>query len=328
MPKINKKIITIASVLFILIVLIVLALMSNSPMSNVQLPIPSPSPTPTSLPEDNPLNSVSLDQISPTTFPQTAPQYSYTLTKYNQITAQKIATLLNFNSTPKSIENGNNPLLIWNNQTHHLTISLNTPQISLSNLSASFIASSTGEFTKTPDMLIIQTQSLLNKLAIFDPKLTFVPTDILYYNSIGTDLAPISADQANLVTINLAPTIDDNSIYLSKDHFVQVSYDTEGKLIKLTLNNPISQITLQKNQSLFTFTDLKNTSPSHFFTINVNPKNLDEVYSPPVITSITPNQLSLGLLFDSKTQSLLPIFVLEKTAAEAPEYRFATLASQ
>lgn len=330
MQKLNKK--PLLTVLFIIltVIIVLLSLLFGKPTSLTRSPssvITSPTPSVYLKPETNHLESVSFDNLSTPTFSDSLSGYTTEIIKLSPQLAKNIGSKLGFPDT-EILEDGPSLILTGENKTHYLNINFADSQISLGNLSVKYISTGVGHFSKTPDMLTIEIQSLLNKLKIFDPKLIFALSFVNYSKVTGPNFEPVPEAEADTVTLHLNPTINGNFIYLKNQSFVEATYDTEGKLIKLTLNHPITKISSLSPQNILSYGSLTKLPPSVFFTLTYNPQNLAEVYSPPEITGIDPNQISLGFLFTANQTEITPIFILESSDGLSTLYRFATPATQ
>ncbi len=333
MPKLNKKIIIIGLFFFLIIFVILIIFISpkstNTKTGTDAINRVSTTPTPSIYPEpdQNYLDEISYDNLENNVLPETTPSYEIAPFILTQSNSEKIAQTLGFPETEFN-NNDVNPFLSGENKTHHLTISPKSSQIYISNLSEKYISTQIGQFSKSPDMLAVQIQSIISKLKIFDSKLVFAISDVNYFQIAGYNLAPSSESESNVLVIHMNPTIDGKFIYLQNNSFVEAIFDSSDKMIKLAINYPLAKISTQPSRNIISYDSLLSLSPSKFFTLLYNPQNLAEVYSPPEITGIDPNQLSIGYFYKTPSNILEPIIVLESSDGLSTLYRFATPASQ
>lgn len=273
---------------------------------------------------ETPLQNISWEQTLSTQLPQTSNIYKIILNPLNAPTTQKIAQTLSFSGFAQTDEYSHIPILNWQSQTHNLAIYTQTKQIVYTNINSEYI-SSQGLFTKPIEDITQETISLIKNLDIFDPNLEFKLTQTEYFLSYPGYYEPTTQAKAHLTTLTFNPYLNNQPIYLSENFFIQITYDKEGKIIKLKINNPIQTIEEKQKIDLINFEQLQSLSPQNFFTVNIDPQTLEDYYVQlPQITSITPEEISSAYILDPKQNLILPIFTVEKEK----KYIFATPAGK
>lgn len=317
----KHQLLTLGSVVVLLLIIIVIAVPSPPKTTRPLLPGQKITPSPTSIQPTlySPPATIDLSQTENTVAVGEASGYLIPPNTIISLTTKNIITQFQLPSNPESINTQFIQVQTWRGPNYYLSHNLLAHQISLGLNNENKIAKA-GAF-RTPASLASDTINLVNSLAVFAPEIKF-KLERFSYLTTGEQPEPTDASRAQLVQLVLTPQINNLPIYQQEIPFIEAAYDRAGKLVKLTITNPIPTLTKNTPQAVVTLNQLKNRPPAEFFRLFVKPISADQYFlSPPDISALSPSRLSLGLFLSNSTLS--PIYLLESN-----NYLYATKATQ
>ena len=307
----------ITGVIFLLIVVGILFRLLT-PAKTPSIPPPSYAPI-TPKPGINPPTTVNLDQLQPVIpLPASLPAYNLTLADFGN--SNQIAESLGFSTQFRTV----GQIKLFTNNQFVLTLDSVNHQLAYG-YSDDSLTQKRGDFASI-DSLLNQLASQIKLLNIFDSRVNFSLSRTNYRVLDQAYLIPPERqNEATITQLVITPQVDWLPVYLQQPVIV-ADFNRQNTLIKLDISYPFSSISTGEVTQLLPFAQVRQLPPQAFFPIYISPVDIAQAWAGPIgLSSIQPQELSLGYYLDITNNILQPIYTY-KSGAGQPDYLYATLA--